>query len=109
MGGCPPEVLRDRELLEFFEPVLRADFQAVETWESRGGGPLAVPVTVMIGRDDEVSEANARLWSRETTMPVRMHLFDGNHFFLLAEWARIASIVEAQLTRVDHAESQRAS
>src|ERR1019366_1340812 len=35
MGGCSPEILQEEELLDYFEPILRADFQAVETWQHR--------------------------------------------------------------------------
>jgi surfactin synthase thioesterase subunit len=97
LGGCPPEVLQDSGLVEFFEPILRADFKAVDTWQVCDDEPVDVPLTVMIGREDEVSVDNARLWARETTRPVRLHQFDGNHFFILGHWAQIGSIIEEQL------------
>ena len=52
---------RTRICWKFFEPILRADFKAVETWRgSRCDEPLDVPLHVLIGRDDEVSEDRAR-------------------------------------------------
>ena len=98
MGGCPPEVLQDRDLLAFFEPILRADFQAVETWQGSHDEPLDVPMTVMTGRDDEVSEERVRPWAKETTRSARFHEFDGNHFFILGHWPQIGSIIHEQLT-----------
>jgi surfactin synthase thioesterase subunit len=100
MGGCPPAVLQDAELLAFFEPILRADFKAVETWQGSDDEPLDVPLLVMIGRDDDVSEDRARPWARATTRSMRLHAFDGNHFFILQHWARIGSMIHAELMGV---------
>jgi surfactin synthase thioesterase subunit len=98
MGGCPPEVLADRELIAFFEPVLRADFKAVETWNAAPGEPLGIPLTVMIGRDEEVTEATARPWAAETTGPFAFHTFEGNHFFIVQHWNAIAALIREQLS-----------
>ena len=40
LGGCPPQVLEDAGLFEFFEPILRADFKAVEAWQRPEAPPL---------------------------------------------------------------------
>ena len=93
MGGCPPEVLRDPALVEFFEPILRADFRAVETWPASSGPKVDVPLTVMIGRDDDVSQDAAQAWARETTRDCRVLTFDGDHFFIHQHWAAIGDVI----------------
>jgi surfactin synthase thioesterase subunit len=97
MGGCPPEVLADRELLEFFEPILRADFQAFETWPVVSGPPIDVPIVVSRGSEDEVSEAAARAWALETRHPITYTEFAGGHFFILQHWAAIGSMIREHL------------
>jgi len=97
MGGCPPEVLADQELLDLFEPVLRADFQAFETWPEVSGPPLDVPIVAMRGTEDEVSEDAARAWGLETRHPMTYTEFPGGHFFLLQHWPAIGSIIRAHL------------
>jgi surfactin synthase thioesterase subunit len=95
LGGCPDEVLESRELVDLFEPILRADFEAVETYVRDDGPPIDVPVTVMLGEDDEVSDAQARAWQRETTRPIRLLRFPGNHFFLFEQWRALAELIAA--------------
>lgn len=97
IGGCPPDVLADRELLEFFEPILRADFQAVETWIPVSGPPIDVPLVVLRGAADEASEGAARAWARESTRPCRVVEFDGGHFFILQHWPAVGSIIQEHL------------
>jgi surfactin synthase thioesterase subunit len=99
MGGCPPAVLQDRELVAFFEPILRADFQAVETWDRRPDRPLDVPLVVMHGDEDETSLDGARAWRQETTVSCETHTFPGGHFFILDQIPAIAALIETQLAR----------
>jgi surfactin synthase thioesterase subunit len=99
MGGCPPQVLQDRELVAFFEPILRADFQAVETWDRRREPPLDVPIVAMIGDEDETSIEGAQAWAGETTASCETHTFPGGHFFILDQWDAIAALIQAQLER----------
>lgn len=95
LGGCPPEVLRNRELMEFFEPVLRADFQAAETWPYAEAPPFSVPITVLRGASDGVDEPRARLWQRETTFPLELISMTGGHFFIVNHWPEIGEIISS--------------
>ena len=97
LGGCPPEVLRNRELMDFFEPVLRADFQAAETWPYVEAPPFSVPITVLRGADDGVDEPRARLWQRETTYPLELITMTGGHFFIANHWPEIGEIVSSRI------------
>lgn len=97
MGGCPPEILQHQELIDYFEPILRADFQAIETWRHRPEEPLPVPLVVLIGRDDEVTRDKAAAWSQVTSGEFRLHEFDGDHFFIQRHWEPIASLIGATL------------
>lgn len=97
LGGCPPEILQDEELINYFEPILRADFQAIETWQHRAEEPLPVPMVVLLGRDDEVSRNDAAAWALETSEEFQLHEFDGDHFFIQQHWERIASLIGTTL------------
>ena len=93
MGGCPPEVLAEKELMDYFEPILRADFEAVETWRPARGEPLDVPALVLHGRQDEMPRAHLEAWASEFSSPVEFHEFEGGHFFIQRHWAQIARLV----------------
>lgn len=97
LGGCPPEILQHEDLIDYFEPILRADFQAIETWRHHPEEPLPVPLVVLVGRDDEVTRDKAAAWSHVTSGEFRLHEFDGDHFFIQRHWQRIASLIGTTL------------
>ena len=97
LGGCPPQILEDAEMLDFFEPILRSDFKAVETWQYRQAPPLDLPMIVMAGDQDDTTVADASGWTTETTAPCRVIEFSGDHFFILRHWEAIGTTIQRQL------------
>lgn len=97
LGGCPPQVLDDAEMLDFFEPILRSDFKAVETWQPPAAAPLDMPFVVMAGDEDETPVADAAAWASETTAPCKVIEFNGDHFFILRHWEAIGAAIRGQL------------
>lgn len=80
LGGVPDNI--DDELLDFFEPIIRADFQAIETYEYIPKKPIEIPITVGIGIGENVTVNAAQAWDRETLGLVRVQEYQGNHFFI---------------------------
>lgn len=77
------EVLNSPELLELFMPVLRADFELVETYHYRSGVPLSCQITVYGGRDDErVGLEGVYGWKEQTSSNCTIRLVRGGHFFI---------------------------
>ena len=97
LGGCPPEILANRELLDLFEPVLRADFKAVEDYVyQQPQAPLDLPLTLLYGdRDAEASRATISPWQAETTRPIALHEFSGDHFFIFEHVQAVCKIIAA--------------
>lgn len=91
--GVTSEVLENRELMELFEPVLRADFQALDTYVYVKGAPFDIPITVMRGRDEHVTRADAQQWQEETTREISLMEFPGGHFFIFKSAPEIMEIV----------------
>lgn len=99
MNGTPAEILEHRELMEMMLPILRADFQALETWEYRSSAPLAIPVSVFGGiGDDGVPMENLDAWSAVTTGKFKRHMFPGDHFFLNHHHSAMLNIVSRALS-----------
>ncbi len=96
LGGTPPQVFDDPELLALFIPLLRADFQLGETFSYSPNTPLSCPLSVLGGlRDPEISREDIDSWWRYTTDEFRVRFFDGDHFFLHShERAVTAAIAE---------------
>ncbi len=97
LGGCPDEVLQSEELKELFEPILRADFKCMETYKHIEQSKLNVPITLMLGTNDTVSEQEAKLWEAETSEPVDLHLFEGDHFFIFEQYQGIVDLIVKKL------------
>lgn len=93
LGGLPPAVATSGELRRYLEPILYADFTALDTWRPLDMDPLPVPVTVFLGSGDSLRESTARGWEKLTTREFSMHTFDGNHFYLQDNWDALASII----------------
>ncbi|TMO56912.1 thioesterase [Pseudoalteromonas aurantia] len=81
LNGTPKEILAHDELMDLFEPMLRADFKLADTYKYEQ--PLTFPcnVSVFAGKDDPILEENARHWlsffeSGDFTW------FEGGHFFI---------------------------
>lgn len=95
LGGTPPELLADRELMSMTARVLRADYTALGTYEFRRAAPLAVPMTVLGGRADPITApAELRGWQAQTVAGCRFRMFPGDHFYLHGAAADILRTVE---------------
>lgn len=96
-GGIPSAVLDDAELMELFERLLRADFEALETRHYEAVAPLDLPLHVMLGLDDDITNEQARAWQRETSRPLSVSYFSGGHFFIREHAAEIARVMGERL------------
>ena len=99
LGGCPQQVLDEPALLDYFEPILRADFQAIDTWRAGPHEPLAVPFVVLRGTQDVVGENDLQAWRSRSRVEAQMHEFEGGHFYIQQYWPQIAALVGEQLLR----------
>lgn len=93
LGGCPPAILAEPELMDLYEPVLRADFAAMANYRHAPHEPFDFPVTALVGTQDHVSEEEVRDWQQVTTQRLRLHRFPGDHFFIFRHWPQIRQIV----------------
>lgn len=81
--GAPDDALGDPEMLEFVLPILRADFELIETYAYAPEEPLDIPLTALGGHDDAgVPAAHLAAWAVQTRSAFDMCLFPGDHFFL---------------------------
>ncbi|MFG2500687.1 thioesterase II family protein [Streptomyces sp. NPDC048441] len=100
LGGTPPELLGQPELLELFLPALRGDFALNETYRPLPGGPLDCPVTAFTGQHDpEVTPEQMTEWRRVSTGPFGLRVFRGGHFYLDGAPGDVAAAVKEELDR----------
>jgi surfactin synthase thioesterase subunit len=97
LGGLQDEILQDESLLDFIEPILRSDMQAIETYEYKESQPFDIPITVMIGVDEKATREEAEAWKIETTSPVEVIQMPGNHFFIFQFDREIIKVIASKL------------
>ena len=101
LGGTPPDIFDHPELLEVFLPILKNDFMLAETDpEDNGQTAFECGITVFMGKEDKwINEEQASGWKRNTKGDCSIHYFDGGHFFIHDEIARISSIIANTLVK----------
>jgi surfactin synthase thioesterase subunit len=97
LGGLPAEILNDHEAMDIFEPILRADIAAKETYESHARR-LHVPLTVFYGTADELSGETVEDWRATTTADFRSAAFSGGHFFIFSHADEIAASIKERFS-----------
>ena len=97
MGGTPPGVALSAEFKRYMEPMLLADFSALENWQSAPCEPLPVPIHACIGKDDTVTEKEARLWQQFSSINGTVRSFNGGHFYLQHHWHQLAEHITRTL------------
>ena len=91
--GTTREVLENQEMMDLFEPVLRADFQALDAYAYEKTEPFDVPITVMRGSEENVSRDDVLKWQDETTQKIDFLEFTGGHFFIFSHAEQIGRIL----------------
>ena len=99
LEGTPQEILDNQELLELVLPVLRADFEVIQTYEYVARPCLKCPMTALGGiADKDVSREQLEAWREQSSGPFRMRMFPGNHFFLQMEEKSVLQTIVEQLS-----------
>lgn len=98
LGGTPREVLEHPAMMQLLLPMLRADFETIETHEHRPEAPLDCPITALGGTEDpETTEGQLEAWKEHVTGPFKVHMLPGNHFYLQSAEARLLGLIEREL------------
>lgn len=99
-GGLPKEIWHDDEIFTFFVPIIRADFEAVETWRYRPRPRLNVPATVLTGTEEDMTEEEIRAWQKEFSGEVHFEYFPGGHFFIFEQAEAVAAVIRRRLASI---------
>ncbi|MEH1166773.1 thioesterase domain-containing protein [Micromonospora sp. CPCC 205539] len=98
-GGLPAGLLEHPELVDLLLPLLRADFERVDTYRYRPEEPLPVPIVAFSGRHDRaVTREQSAAWREHTAAGFTLHELDGGHFFLHDALPELAAAIRADLS-----------
>jgi surfactin synthase thioesterase subunit len=85
-NGVPDALIQHHELRELYEPILRADFEALEKYNISHQNKIALPIssTILFGKDDtrNITHQTAQGWSNHFNAETSFAEFDGGHFFV---------------------------
>lgn len=93
LGGSSEEIFKEQALMDFFEPILRADFEAVSSFQYQEGAPFNIPISIIIGTDENATVEEAMAWQKETLQPVEVHQLQGDHFFIQQNEREIVDMI----------------
>ena len=81
----PDALLRNRDLMEIYLPILRADLAVMASFVYREAEPLRCPITASAAVDDPgVRVEEVAAWEAQTRAEYRLRTFTGGHLFLRA-------------------------
>jgi medium-chain acyl-[acyl-carrier-protein] hydrolase len=104
MGGIPPEIQENTELMDLLTPILKADITLHETYSLAPEPRLACPITAFGGVSDaDVTLDDVRGWQEQTEAGFFFHEVEGGHFFVNAERKKLIQIITARLASVGRA------
>jgi len=98
LGGTPPEVLENKELLEILLPTLRADFSVIDTYRYESAAPLICPIAVISGAQDHHACGPIMAgWNQETSHTPLFYEIQGGHFFIHTADAELQRIIVSKV------------
>jgi surfactin synthase thioesterase subunit len=94
MGGIPEEVLVNEELFAFFSPIIRADFEVLQSDHySERGLVTDCPIYALMGTEEHHPD-KIENWARFTAAECRHEVLRGNHFFIYDHARHLANIIK---------------
>lgn len=98
-SATPAAILEDRELLELFLPMLRADFALSEVGSISRRPRLRGSCTLFRGRaDDKIEREDVLAWQEYVEERVSLREFEGDHFFIDNQRQEVVAAVGEILT-----------
>ncbi len=103
LNGTPQEVLAQAEMMDVFLPVLRADFEMIQTYEHRFEERLPCPITAYGGlQDGDVPVESLRAWGQHSWAGCKVRMFPGGHFFPHSAEAGFIEVLKRDLVGTLH-------
>jgi len=95
LGGISDEVMQYEELLDFFEPLLRADFGLLENKNNQTPDiKIQTPIYAVMGKSEKYA-LNIRNWASYTEAACECQIVNGNHFFINQNFNYLSQIIKS--------------
>jgi medium-chain acyl-[acyl-carrier-protein] hydrolase len=93
LNGFPATVARNPDLMRLFAPALRDDIGLCESHVHAPGPPLACPISVFGGTQDDIWQSDLQQWRVQTSATFRMRMLPGDHLFVIAQRERVTQAI----------------
>ncbi|MCT1525799.1 thioesterase II family protein [Sphingobacterium lactis] len=93
MGGVQDDILQNREFMDYYLPILRADFELIEKSDMACEPPTSTPIFAMMGNEEEHHEKILQ-WKAYTKAEFGFEILEGGHFFIYKHAEYIASKIK---------------
>ncbi len=95
--SIPEELLVNQELQKVFLPILKMDYKILADYKP-SSTVVKCPIRVLGGIDDVgVKESHLSQWQEYTTGPFKLHMLEGDHFFIYENSEAVMKLVSEQL------------
>ena len=82
-NGTPDIIFEHEELLNMAVDCLKADYKVCGSFQYQQDQRLStIPLHVFHGLDDDITLKSLESWQNETTTPIVIDTFEGDHFYL---------------------------
>jgi medium-chain acyl-[acyl-carrier-protein] hydrolase len=98
LNGTRQEVIEHSELMQLMLPLLRADFELIQTYVYKPEPSLNCPITAFGGlHDRSVNRTDMEAWRKETCSSFTIQMFTGDHFFLHSARPLLLEVLSREL------------
>lgn len=99
IGGTPQEIFENQELMDFFVPILKADYKIYETYEFLPDDTkFDCGITAFNGLSDKPTFAEMLEWGKHTSDSSKLYQYEGGHFFIHNHTAAIVDVINKTLS-----------
>ncbi len=92
-GGLPPALVEHQELKELYEPIVRADFAALENYEHLERPKMNIPTSILYGNQD-IPKHELLSWQDHFSNEIEFIEKGGGHFFCYEQADEMISIIK---------------
>lgn len=98
LGGTPEALFHSPELLGMTLDILAADYQLLKGISVQAKTEVAIPIEILAGREDELELSTLRAWQDCTTKETTFRAFDGGHFYIQTQEAKVLAYISQLLS-----------
>ncbi len=96
LGGIAKEIRENNDLFDYFLPIIRADFECLETgFSSEKDLKINTPIYALMGSDEDNGD-KIENWKNFTNNTFTSEIWNGDHFFIYKSAVQLASIFISQ-------------